>query len=109
MLDSAVVLDVQPNRCIALHRGQDCYQKLTVSWQTPEVGDYCLQVLDGPGVLQCWQGLRQGQMKLEFADSKAWNFELVEQGKIRSLAEAELELVWVYKRTKKISTGWRLF
>ena len=54
--DDAVIFTATPERCIALHKGQTCYQEVLFRWQTPASGEYCLILTDRQHQLTCWTG-----------------------------------------------------
>ncbi|TVZ37934.1 Protein of unknown function (DUF3019) [Alteromonadaceae bacterium 2753L.S.0a.02] len=103
------VLSVTPNRCIALRQGQYCYQKLKFKWQVEESHDYCLYVSDDPNPLVCWQGTKLASYEHDFKSLQDRTFSLRDETSGVQLDEVIIDVAWVYKSSKKVSTGWRLF
>ena len=97
-----------PVRCVALHQGQMCYQKVQVSWSSAQVGNYCLYVDDQPEPLHCWQAQAQGNYAYEFASAQSQVLQLKNEQQ-QLLAQATMEVAWVYKSNTRRKTHWRLF
>ena len=101
-------LQLDPEQCAALHKGQSCYVKVDVTWQAKNVGDYCLFLASENKAMACWQGENQGEFEYNFSHNDSRTFQLkTRQGGI-ILAEAELEIAWVYK-SKRVNSSWRMF
>ncbi|WP_370981332.1 DUF3019 domain-containing protein [Agaribacterium sp. ZY112] len=109
----SVSLELNPQRCIALHRGQRCYQDILFRWKSTRTGHFCLFMRQGgladEKSLKCWQKQAAAEFHYEFSGEQSSWFFLVDMETKEELASTELDLVWVYKRSKKISSGWRLF
>lgn len=105
----AAQLQLKPNRCVALHQGQVCYQKIQLSWSVPQAGNYCLyqQYTDAP--LFCWQDVSAAEYEYEFSSDTSVQLRLVNVDTKTSLATASLEVAWVYKASTRRKTHWRLF
>ncbi len=106
--ETAVLFSVKPTKCIALHKGQDCYQKLKFSWQTPLTGSYCIHAEAQRDPLVCWQGQSRSSFVYEFVGKQTQRFYLRNDAN-ENLYEAELVVTWVYTSSKRDSGGWRLF
>lgn len=102
-------LQLKPNRCVALHQGQVCYQKIQLSWNTPQAGNYCLYQQHTETPVFCWQGVIAGQYQYEFASDTSVQLQLVNVQTKTPVATAALEVAWVYKANTRRKTHWRLF
>jgi len=104
-----IALDVKPNRCIALHQGQICYQTLRFQWLTPAIGEYCLyqQAVSEP--LLCWSGKKITTVAYEFESDRSLAYQIRRKGEENVLAQAQVKIAWVYKKGRKSASGWRLF
>lgn len=107
--NSEASLHVKPNRCIALHQGQVCYQKLHFTWTTPSTGDYCLVKQSTSETLICWQGQSTTRYTYRFKSSHSDIFILRDQSDNLDIDHTTVDVAWVYKNTKKVTSGWRLF
>lgn len=107
-LNTAASLNIQPSRCIALREGQTCYQTLSIEWQTPETGEYCLYDLEANILIHCWQQASQGVYEFEFEGNKSVQYVLMDRDKT-PIAKADLEVNWVYKKQVERTSTWRLF
>ncbi|MDO8342351.1 MAG: DUF3019 domain-containing protein [Cellvibrio sp.] len=97
-----------PVRCVALHQGQVCYQRIQISWSSAQAGDYCIYVDTQAQPLQCWQAQIQGSFSYEFASAQSQQFQL-QNAQQQLLAETTMEVAWVYKSNTRRKTHWRLF
>ncbi|VUD62807.1 hypothetical protein TDB9533_03115 [Thalassocella blandensis] len=108
--DSAVNFQVKPDRCIALRQGQICYQKLTFSWSPQsQEEEICLFEKGSDTPIHCWLGQSLTQFKHEFESNTEITYQLQRKSSRAILGEATVNVAWVYKNSKKVSTGWRLF
>lgn len=102
-------LYVKPNRCVALHQGQFCYQSLTFNWLTTQPHRHCLYLEPEVEPLACWEARKMSRYRYEFKSTEDKWFILRDETEQRVLARIKVNVAWVYKRSKKVSTGWRLF
>lgn len=105
----AVQLQLKPNRCVALHQGQVCYQNIQLFWSANQAGNYCLYQQIGESPLHCWQGVAAGQYQYEFASDTLVQLQLVNMQTKASIATATIDVAWVYKANTRRKTHWRLF
>ncbi len=112
----SIELKVKPKQCVSLKRGQSCYTKAVVSWQSEEQGNYCvvwqpeLENLGGPEKQQrCFSGQKQGRFKVSLKIQSKLVFRLVDTDREIALASAELEYFWVYNKSKRPQQSWRLY
>ncbi len=103
------LLSVKPDRCIALRQGQYCYQKLEFSWKIAGEKKYCLLIRGRDEPLVCWQGKKLSLFEYELKSTEDQSFILMDLNTGKVLDEVEVDVAWVYKSRKKVSTGWRLF
>lgn len=99
----------QPQRCIALNRGQMCYQRLTFMWRTAPGARYCLHQDELGDALACWTGEEQTSLALEFSSDRNVIYRIRREGQAEVLAEVMVEVAWVYQSNRKSFSRWRLF
>lgn len=102
-------LQVKPQRCISLHQGQVCYQKLMFSWQTPATGEFCLVDTQSRVTLTCWRGEEKTQHEYEFAARESIEFAISYEGQRDALVKVKVQVASVYKSPERSSSRWRLF
>lgn len=102
-------LQLKPNRCVALHQGQVCYQKIQLSWRVPQVSNYCLYQQHTETPLYCWRNVAAGEYQYEFASDTSTQLQLVNIQTKTTVATAALEVAWVYKANTRRKTHWRIF
>lgn len=102
-------LQLKPNRCVALHQGQACYQKIQLSWRAPQAGNYCLYQQHTEAPLYCWKNVAAGEYQYEFASDTSTQLQLVNIQTKTTVATAALEVAWVYKANTRRKTHWRIF
>ncbi len=102
-------LRLKPNRCVALHQGQVCYQKIQLFWSVPQAGDYCLYQQHTETPLYCWQNVAASEYQYEFSSNTSTQLQLVNIQTKTVVATAALEVAWVYKSNTRRKTHWRIF
>ncbi|MBB1269679.1 DUF3019 domain-containing protein [Shewanella sp. SR44-3] len=107
--DKAIAFTATPERCVALHKGQICYQEVLFRWQTPSYGEYCLVMSKSGRRITCWDGASQQEYHYSFEGDKTTSFSLVADDKADPLARVKVVVTWVYKAPKQSQSGWRLF
>ncbi|GIU05259.1 MULTISPECIES: DUF3019 domain-containing protein [unclassified Shewanella] len=98
-----------PEQCVALHKGQTCYQDVLFQWQTPAAGRYCLIESKNRQQLTCWDGQSVQQYQYSFEGDATTAFSLIRHDNLQLLAEVKVIVTWVYKAPKQSPSGWRLF
>jgi hypothetical protein len=107
--DDSVFFTATPERCIALHKGQTCYQDVNFRWQTPDIGQYCLVLNLDNRQIMCWNGNAMQQYQYAFEGDTTTTFSLFRDGKELPLAEVKVVVTWIYHAPKQSRSGWRLF
>jgi hypothetical protein len=102
-------LEVEPQRCVALHQGQVCYQSTNLVWHAPKTGHYCLYISNTTVSLQCWKGVQTGFFIHDFQSPHALTFRLRNMHTQQDLVQTQLNVAWVYANKKRQRSSWRLF
>ena len=102
-----VVFSVKPLKCVALHKGQVCYQKLNFKWNSDNK-DLCLYALESNAPLHCNVQNTPVTFRYEFANDHNQVFELRDK-EGNSVATVKIEVASVYKGKRRATTGWRIF
>jgi len=100
-------LTVSPNKCVALRKGQLCYQTLRLRFNAIIEGDYCLKANNQEKPLKCWFSIKSAQYRYALASSEAIDFQVFNSNK-RPVAAAKVNIAWVYKQSRS-RNRWRLF
>ena len=103
------IIIATPNQCVALSRGQACYQEVTLVWRSVEPGDYCVRSSQQTLPLQCWQNQQEGELALEVEADESVLFTLNDGPADKKLAEALMRVAWVYQLKRRKIVSWRLF
>lgn len=105
--DEPTKLNAKPGRCVALRQGQNCYQKIKFTWNVTKTGYYCLYQVSHDVPLACWEDQNLKSLTFAFESTESETFVL----KLDDLVidETNVNVSWVYKSSKRVSTGWRLF
>lgn len=106
---SKVELLLKPTQCVALHEGQDCYANVELLWEAVNVGNYCLYSTQQNRSLQCWQNGTRGNYKSAVLSNQDILFTIRLQESDVVLAQQELVMAWVYRRSNRSRITWRLF
>lgn len=104
-----ITLKVKPDKCIALHKGQTCYQKVWFSWRLDSDQQYCLYEVSRKVPLVCWEGSERRSFLYRFESSESRQYQIVQSEERKLIAEVEIVLSWVYRSRRNSSRGWRLF
>lgn len=102
-------LTVKPNKCIVLHQGQMCYQRLRFSWAVADNNAYCLFNQTRNEVITCWHDKQLRQFKYRFKSSQSEVFQIRHRDQSKALAEVKVAVASVYRSKRSSSSGWRLF
>lgn len=102
-------LNVRPTRCISLHEGQVCYQKVNITWKTELADDYCLHLHDSKTPLMCWSNLASAKWSYEFEGSSTQKIVLLRKQDAKLMAEVSIEVAWVYNASSRRESHWRIF
>lgn len=97
---------VKPNKCVAMNKGQVCYQKLRFQFSAP-TGNYCLISKTQSVPLKCWRATTDGQFIHPFQSSTDIEYQLVDENS-QTIATTSVIVSWVYKKSRK-RNRWRLF
>lgn len=104
-----ITLQVKPQRCISLHQGQVCYQKLTFHWVTPTADEFCLHDTATHVALTCWRGKNKTSFEYEFASRESTEFSIRFKGQTEELVKVNVQVSSVYQSPERSSSRWRLF
>lgn len=99
-------LTAQPKSCITLHQGRNCFAKVTIRWESRDVGDYCL--FQAQKMLHCWQNSEGNKMSFTFESNENITFYLVKSTNNKVIAETTITVGWVHEATPR-KRRWRLF
>lgn len=111
--ESAVVdfLTPQPNKCVALTQGRQCFTKVTLRWRMKSAGDYCLLLETAAGdnpPLQCWLSAKQGEFLYDMQADEDIIFVLRQKNQNKALIRSVVQVSWLYKSNSR-KRRWRLF
>lgn len=99
--------NAKPNKCVALRKGQVCYQRVLLRFKSPVKGDYCLHAGNNDKPVQCWSNVNAGKYRYELESSENVNFTLHDSA--GRVAVAVVTIAWVYKNSSRRRTSWRIF
>lgn len=103
-----VQFNVKPSSCVALHKGQRCFQSIRIFWITNDRQDYCLYSDTHERKLFCsTSGDAEFIHKYASETSETFSLRLTTSG--LTVALASVNTAWVYRTSKRSSSGWRLF
>lgn len=103
------LLQIKPNRCIALHEGQVCYQTLKITWNADAADTYCLYQQENKTPLICWENQLAGKGVYDFEGSATSKFFLLRKRDAKPVAEFTVEVAWVYDAKSHRESHWRIF
>jgi hypothetical protein len=104
-------LHAQPNKCVALNQGRECFAKVLINWRLANANNYCLLIKDVDGQqteLKCWQQTSSGQLSYEFQSARGLQFLLTRSSDNETVASASIQVSWLYQASAR-KRRWRLF
>jgi len=111
-------LTLKPQRCISLHKGQQCTQKITAQWHTTASGRYCLYLNAEREALRCWpaadeplavDGGKEQAFIYRFKGTQSISFVVKDEASGVVVASRLFEVAWVYQSNRSNNSAWRLF
>lgn len=108
-----IAFSVQPQQCVTLRQGRDCFARITIQWQKPTEEALCLYQVNtkkenSQKQLVCWPKSNKGETQVSFESSDNLTYQLRTLKDRLLVAEAEMVVSWVHKNTTK-RRRWRLF
>lgn len=112
-LSTKIAFSVQPQQCVTLRQGRDCFATITIQWQKSTEQALCLYQIktkqaDTQKQLVCWPKSNKGQTSVSFESSDNLIYQLRTVKDRALVAEAEVVVSWVHKNTST-RRRWRLF
>jgi hypothetical protein len=108
--DEQYLLELKPQECVSLYKGQTCHLRLEFTFMASKADNYCLYIKDEGEPLTCWEMRKQGTFSKDFNTDKEVVFELRRIDEVDAvLSSVNLFLSWVYQVPDKKRAAWRLF
>ena len=102
-------LELKPRRCVTLHEGQVCYQTFAVAWRADAAADYCLYQSGQADAIQCWMGASSGEGAYHLSAQASVVLYLARRDDKSPIAQARAEVAWVYRKSFRRKSHWRVF
>lgn len=102
------LLLAMPAKCVTLTQGRQCFATVTLNWQAPIIGNYCIYQVGTNKALDCWYNQQKNTITFEFESNKSVQYKLVENSSELVIADARIEVSWVHKASPR-KRRWRLF
>lgn len=108
-----IEFSVQPQQCVTLRQGRNCFAKITIQWQKSTEQALCLYQIktkqaETQKQLICWPKTNKGETSIAFESSDNLTYQLRTVKDKALVAEAEIVVSWVHKNTTT-RRRWRLF
>lgn len=112
-LSDKIDFRVQPQQCVTLRQGRDCFATIKVQWQKTSTQSLCLYQINKKQInnkqqLKCWTKSQQGHINIEFESSDTLIYQLRTQQGDHLVAQTEVVVSWLHKNTTR-RRHWRLF
>ncbi len=112
-LSTKIAFSVQPQQCVTLRQGRDCFATVTIQWQKQTEQALCLYHVNKKQdqrkkQLVCWPKSKEGHTNIEFESNDNLTYQLRTLKGDHLLAEAEIVVSWLHKATTT-RRRWRLF
>lgn len=102
-------LTVRPTQCVVLEQGQKCHANVRVEWKVGRPSSVCLHNSLVQKPLKCWEDAIDGIYQEKVIARSSVYYFLKPAGADEVLAEAELNVAWVYRESRRPTRQWRLF
>jgi len=101
-----VTLKSYPISCATLRKGQPCFVKFSMSWESDQPITVCL-ISDQNDAGACWDDAQSGRFRkdLYLSETTTWHLETL-QG--LTLGQVKVSVAWVYK-SGRVRRNWSLF
>jgi hypothetical protein len=86
-------LFVRPSICVSYDSEEPCTMSMEVRWEGEAPADVCLRDAEAPPMLHCWQDSARGRVEIDYANTIDVRYQLVEEGSLGVLAEAEVKVI----------------
>lgn len=108
-----ITFNVQPQQCVTLREGRDCFATIKIQWQQQTEQSLCLYQVSkhqtkNKEKIICWSKNHNGQTSIEFESNDNLTYQLRTLKDDRLLAEKEVMVSWLHTNTTK-RRRWRLF
>ena len=100
---------LNPDQCVALMQGQECYVTVQMRWTGLTKDAYCLYSSQQKQALHCWKNLANGMLKYAFNAKKNIHLSIKQKNSKLVLIRAQVKMAWVYKKKGKPRMSWRMF
>ena len=99
-----------PYLCPKLPEQKICQQSISIAWETPRRGDYCLWDKNNQTKLECWEQQWSGIIQIDFNSAFSITYQLRDSANTRTLAEVKvLVLEKLEQKLKRKRPFWRFF
>ena len=101
-------ITVRPASCVALHKGQRCFQNIRFLLEADDDREYCLYSDTHELKLFCANS-DDAEFEHNYASESSESFSLRLSATGLTVATITVNTAWVYRTGKRSSSGWRLF
>ncbi|MDB4223689.1 DUF3019 domain-containing protein [Granulosicoccus sp.] len=107
-LENGFQIKVRPASCVALHKGQRCFQNIRFFLEIDDEREYCLYSDTHELKLFC-ANISGAEFVHAYASESSELFSLRLSATGLTVATITVNTAWVYRTGKRSSSGWRLF
>lgn len=105
--------NVQPQQCVTLRQGRDCFASIKIYWQTNTEQAICLYQIhkkkpNNQEKVICWAKNHSGRANVAFESNNNVTYQLRTLEENRLMAEKEVVVSWLHTDTTR-RRRWRLF
>ena len=104
------ILVSSPYLCPILPKQDLCSKLISLAWETPRRGDYCLWDTSNQSKIKCWEQQWSGIIEIPFQSSYSITYQLRDTANTRKLAEVKvIVLEKLNQKSKRRRPFWRVF
>lgn len=105
---TTVSFTAQPEQCVTLRQGRDCFASIKLQWQVPSKQAVCLFQEGQQQKIKCWEHHDHGDMVIEFESNESINYQLRSLSNNKVIMQTQIKVSWLHKSSAR-KRRWRLF
>jgi len=98
----------QPEQCVSLRQGRNCFASIKLEWQADTKQSLCLYQYGHKKEIACWQDDKTAQFEFEFESDETVIYQLRSLKNEQVIAQTQVKVSWLHKKSSR-KKRWRLF
>lgn len=104
------ILVSSPYLCPIVPGSKRCNKLVSLAWETPRLGNYCLWDATNQKKISCWEQQWSGIIEIRFQSSHSITYQLINKDNTKKLAEVKvIVLEKLNQNIKRKRPFWKIF